>query len=216
MAARLQGICRWVKVGLELYVAAGNQVVHALQDQGFSVFLDLKLHDIPNTVAGAVRSVAGLGAGLLTVHAAGGPDMLRAAAEAAATAPNPPELLAVTVLTSMDLVQLEAAGISVSPREHALKLAGVAMSSGIRGLVCSAQEVAEMRKAYPEAILVTPGIRPVGAASGDQKRIATPEAALAAGSDYLVVGRPITQAPDPARALQLMLETLSVPAVPVL
>lgn len=198
---RLDGQCRWFKVGLELYLAAGNSIVETLKRRGFSVFLDLKLHDIPNTVAGAVRSVSGLGVDMLTVHASGGPVMLAAAADAAAGQPTAPRLLAVTVLTSMDQAQLSAVGIDASPAKQAQRLAKVAHASGIQGLVCSPEEAAEMRRALPASVLVTPGIRPAGAAIGDQKRIATPAAALAAGADYLVIGRPITQATDPAAVI---------------
>ena len=205
---RLEGQCHWFKVGLELYLAAGNSVVETLKKRGFSVFLDLKLHDIPNTVAGAVRSVADLGADLLTVHAGGGPVMLTAAAEAAASSSNAPKLLAVTVLTSMDAAQLSAVGVTSSPAEQALRLAKVAHAAGIAGLVCSAEEVAQMRQALPDSLLVTPGIRPAGAVVGDQKRVATPAAALAAGADYLVVGRPITQVGDPAAAAASILQQM--------
>lgn len=206
---RLEGRCRWFKVGLELYLAAGNSVVETLKRRDFSVFLDLKLHDIPNTVAGAVRSVAGLGADLLTVHASGGPAMLAAAAEAAAGLPIAPRLLAVTVLTSMDTAQLASTGISASPAEQALRLANVAYAAGIRGLVCSPEEASQMRVALPSSVLVSPGIRPAGAAIGDQKRIATPAAALAAGADYLVVGRPVVQAEDPLWAVTSILSEIA-------
>jgi len=205
---RLDGRCRWFKVGLELYLSAGNSVVLTLKKRGFSVFLDLKLHDIPNTVAGAVRSVAGLGADLLTVHASGGPAMLAAAAEAASGLPAAPRLLAVTVLTSMDAAQLAATGISASPAEQALRLAEIAHDAGIQGLVCSPEEAAQMRRALPGSLLVTPGVRPAGASIGDQKRVATPAAALAAGADYLVVGRPIAQADDPLAAAEAVLREL--------
>jgi orotidine-5'-phosphate decarboxylase len=205
---RLEGHCRWFKVGLELYLAAGNSIVEQLKQRGFSVFLDLKLHDIPNTVAGAVRSVSKLGADLLTVHASGGPVMLRAAAEAAAAQPNAPRLLAVTVLTSMDAGQLSAIGISESPAEQALRLAKTARAAGIQGLVCSPEEAAQMRRELPDSILVTPGIRPAGTNVDDQKRIAAPAAALAAGADYLVVGRPITQAENPAAAADAILQEM--------
>lgn len=207
--SKLEGLCRWFKVGLELYLSAGNAIVEQLRQQGFSVFLDLKLHDIPNTVAGAVRSVSALGADLLTVHASGGPAMLQAAAEAVASQPHAPRLLAVTVLTSMDAAQLSATGISTSPAEQALRLAKAAHSAGILGLVCSPEEAARMRRELPGSILVTPGIRPAGADIGDQKRIATPSAALSAGADYLVVGRPITQSPDPAATASAILAEIS-------
>jgi orotidine-5'-phosphate decarboxylase len=204
---RLEGRCRWFKVGLELYLSAGNSIVEQLKQRGFSIFLDLKLHDIPNTVAGAVRSVSRLGADLLTIHASGGPAMLQAAAEAASQ-PNSPRLLAVTVLTSMDANQLSAIGISDSPAQQALRLAKAAHAAGISGLVCSPEEAAQMRRELPGSILVTPGIRPTGADIGDQKRIAAPGAALAAGADFLVVGRPITQAENPAAAVDEILQEM--------
>lgn len=207
---RLEGRCRWFKVGLELYLAAGNSVIFELKKRDFSVFLDLKLHDIPNTVAGAVRSVAGLGADMLTAHAGGGPAMLSAAAEAARAIPGAPRLLAVTVLTSMDAAQLAATGISGSPAEQALRLAGIAHGAGIDGLVCSPEEAAQMRSTFPGSILVTPGIRPAGTGVGDQKRVATPTAALAAGADYLVVGRPITQAENPVLAVETICKEIAL------
>ncbi len=214
LADQLKGLCRWFKVGLELYLAAGNAIVHELRNRGFSVFLDLKLHDIPNTVAGAVRSVAALGAELLTVHAAGGPAMLEAAVEAADCVPNPPQLLAVTVLTSMDQLQLAAIGIDHSPENQVLRLADTASAAGITGFVASAEEVAALRQRYPAFTLVIPGIRPAGAQVSDQKRIATPAAALSAGASFLVIGRPITQASDPAAATQAILDEMQrVPAL---
>jgi orotidine-5'-phosphate decarboxylase len=145
---------------------------------------------------------------MLTVHASGGPVMLAAAADAAAGQPIAPRLLAVTVLTSMDQMQLSAVGIDASPAKQALRLANVAHDAGIQGLVCSPEEAAEMRRELPQSVLVTPGIRPAGAAVGDQKRIATPAAALASGADYLVIGRPITQAADPAATLSAILEQM--------
>lgn len=208
-AGRLKNLVRWFKVGLELYLSAGNQVVDILKGQGFSVFLDLKLHDIPNTVAGAVRSAASTGADMLTVHAAGGPAMLAAAAEAARSLSRPPKLLAVSVLTSMDAEQLRAIGVSGSPAEQVQRLAGLASQAGIGGLVASPEEIAQLRPAFPDLTLVIPGIRPAGSAKGDQKRIATPSAAIAAGADYLVIGRPITQAPDPAQAAAAILDEIA-------
>lgn len=201
LADRLEGTCGWVKVGLELYVAAGPAVLEPLLKRGYSVFLDLKLHDIPNTVAGAVRSAAGLGVGMLTVHAGGGPAMLAAAKSALAGAANPSELLAVTVLTSMDAAQCSAVGVEREPARQVELLAKMGLDSGIRGFVCSPQEVAALRDLTgPDGVLVIPGIRPAGAAIGDQKRIATPSDALRNGASYLVVGRPITQAQAPAQA----------------
>jgi orotidine-5'-phosphate decarboxylase len=209
LADRLQGLCRWFKVGLELFSAEGPGVVRDLRHRGCSVFLDLKLHDIPNTVAGGIRSVARLGAELLTVHAAGGPAMLEAAAEAAASVPGAPRLLAVTVLTSMDHAQLAAIGVHRSPGHQVLHLAEAAASAGIDGFVASPEEVAPLRRLYPSSTLVIPGIRPAGSAAGDQKRTATPATALGNGASYLVVGRPITQARDPAAAAQGILDEMA-------
>jgi len=205
----LGNTCQWFKVGMELYYAAGNSIVRELRDCGFDVFLDLKLHDIPNTVAGAVRSATQAGAGLLTIHASGGAAMMAAAAETA-KAPNSPRLLAVTVLTSMDAAQLAGTGITASPADQVLRLAKLAIQSGIDGFVCSAEEVAVVRAATgPSTLLVIPGIRPAGTAIGDQKRTATPAQAIAAGASMLVVGRPITQAADPAAAAHAILEEIA-------
>jgi orotidine-5'-phosphate decarboxylase len=205
---RLGQTCQWYKVGMELYYAAGNSIVQQLRDRGFDVFLDLKLHDIPNTVAGAVRSATQAGASLLTIHATGGAAMLSAAAEAA-SAPGSPRLLAVTVLTSMDANQLAGIGITASPAEQVLRLAKLAQAAGIDGMVCSAEEVATLRKETgPNTLLVIPGIRPAGSAIEDQKRIATPTQAIHEGASMLVVGRPITRAPDPAGAAQAILQEI--------
>ena len=210
---QLAGAVSWFKVGLELYLASGNAIVRELKQRGLSVFLDLKLHDIPNTVASAVRSLARLEPDLLTIHATGGRAMLTAAAEAAAALPHPPRLLAVTVLTSMDANALEEMGVSASPADQVLRLAKLASACGLNGMVCSPEEATALRTALPGALLVTPGIRPAGAAVGDQKRIATPAAALAAGADMLVVGRPITAVSDPrAAALAILHEMDSVRA----
>jgi orotidine-5'-phosphate decarboxylase len=202
---RLDGACRWLKVGMELYYAVGNELIETLRGRGYRIFLDLKLHDIPNTVAGAVRSVTGTGAELLTVHASGGPAMLRAAAEAA-QANGAPRLLAVTVLTSMDAAELNAAGVQGTAAEQVLRLAKLAKSSGIDGMVCSPEEVTAVRSATgPETILVVPGVRPAGSASDDQRRVATPAEAISRGASILVVGRPITRAVDPAKAARAIL-----------
>src|SRR5438445_7837093 len=176
---RLGSTCQWFKVGMELYYAAGNSIVQQLRDRGFDVFLDLKLHDIPNTVAGAVRSATRAGASLLTIHASGGGAMMDAAAEAASAAGSP-RLLAVTVLTSMDANQLAGIGITASPAEQVLRLARLAQASGIDGMVCSPEELDLLRKETgPDTLLVIPGIRPAdsaipGAFGDDQKRIANP------------------------------------------
>jgi len=205
---RLEGSCRWLKVGMELYYSTGNALVESLRRRGYSIFLDLKLHDIPNTVAGAVRSATLAGAELLTVHAFGGGAMLRAAAEAA-EAPGSPRLLAVTVLTSMDANELISVGVSASPAEQALRLARLANDSGIHGMVCSAEEVGSLRREIgPDALLVVPGIRPSGASVDDQRRIATPGDAISRGSSMLVVGRPITKSADPAAAARAVLDEI--------
>jgi orotidine-5'-phosphate decarboxylase len=215
---QLEGTCRWFKVGMELYYAAGNSVIERLLERNFKVFLDLKLHDIPNTVAGAVRSVAGAGASLLTIHASGGEQMMRAAVSATA-APNSPELLAVTVLTSMDADQLCAVGVSDEGSSgrgitsQVLRLARLARTSGVNGLVCSAEEVAAARKLVgPSARLVVPGIRPANKTGSrpldDQRRVATASEAIERGASMLVVGRPITLSADPADAAAAILDEI--------
>ena len=178
--------------------------------RGYSVFLDLKLHDIPNTVAGAVRSAATLGARMITLHAAGGPAMLAAARSALDGVADAPELLAVTVLTSMDSDQMSAVGVDRTAGLQVELLARVGVDAGIRGFVCSPKEVASLRALTgPEGVLVIPGIRPAGAELGDQKRIATPAEALRQGASYLVVGRPITAAPNPAEAAEAILNEMA-------
>jgi orotidine-5'-phosphate decarboxylase len=207
---RLENRCRWFKVGLELFVQAGPAILDLLAGRGHSVFLDLKFHDIPNTVAGAVRSAAACGVRMMTVHALGGPAMLSAARAALEGVDNPPELLAVTVLTSMDGGQLNAVGLGDQAAENVERLARIGLAAGMRGFVCSPQEVSLLRAlAGPEAVLVIPGIRPIGAGIGDQKRIATPADALRHGASYLVVGRPITQAPNPAEATEGILHEMA-------
>ena len=209
LARRLDpGRCR-LKVGKELFTRAGPGVVEDLQALGFQVFLDLKFHDIPNTVAGACRAAAGLGVWMVNVHALGGPRMLAAAREAVAAAPRPPLLVAVTVLTSMDAAELQAVGLPADPLANVRRLAALAEAEGLDGVVCSPREVAALRRERGPAFrLVTPGVRPAGAAPGDQRRTMTPAEALAAGSDYLVVGRPVTRAADPAAALEALLAQL--------
>lgn len=198
-----------VKLGLELFCAAGPAALARLKARA-PVFLDLKLHDIPNTVAGAVASLAPLGAAMLTLHAGGGPAMItaaRKAAEGAGTAR--PILLAVTVLTSMDAEALGAVGVAGGPAQQVLRLARMAMEAGADGLVCSPREVSLIRDALGEApMLVVPGIRPAGSAAGDQARIATPEDAVVAGADWIVVGRPITEAADPGAAARAIAASL--------
>lgn len=210
---RLESRCHWFKVGLELFVAAGPSVLAPLAARGHSIFLDLKFNDIPNTVAGAVRSAATLGVRMMTIHANGGPAMLAAARTALdgfCDFRDPPQLLAVTVLTSMDQAQVNAVGLQRSPAEQAELLARMALDAGIRGFVCSTQEVSAIRAfAGPEAAIVVPGIRPAGGEAADQKRIATPAEALRLGASRLVVGRPITQAADPAKAAEAILNEMA-------
>ena len=203
MAARLDPtLCR-LKVGKELFTRAGPDLVRALVQRGFDVFLDLKFHDIPNTTAAAVAAAAELGVWMVNVHASGGAKMMAAARTALASFGNDaPLLIAVTVLTSMDSEQLHGIGLDVSPATQVLRLAKLAQNAGLDGVVCSAQETTLLRSELGRPFtLVTPGIRPVGAGANDQSRIATPADALAAGSDYLVIGRPITRSDDPLCAL---------------
>lgn len=194
-------LCR-VKVGKELFTRAGPAVVHALVQRGYDVFLDLKYHDIPNTVAGAVHAAADLGVWMLNVHALGGPRMLEAAVSARANSGHDVLLIGVTVLTSMDETQLRAVGLQTSPEEQVARLAALSAEHGMDGVVCSAREVVCIRKNLPDTfVYVTPGIRPAGSPMADQRRVVTPVEALRAGATYLVVGRSITGADDPCQAL---------------
>jgi len=194
-------LCR-LKVGKELFTACGPALLEQLMRRGFEIFLDLKFHDIPNTTAQACKTAAGLGVWMLNVHALGGRRMLEAAREAIANSAQRPKLIAVTLLTSMAQQDLADIGISATPAEMVLRLATLARDSGLDGVVCSAQEAALLRKHCGEGFcLVTPGIRPAQASLDDQSRVMTPQAALQAGSSYLVIGRPITQAADPLQAL---------------
>lgn len=207
LAEQLSGRLAWAKVGMELFYQAGGRIVCDLKERGPKVFLDLKLHDIPNTVRNAARVLAALGADMLTIHASGGPDMVRAAREGleegAASSGRPrPSLLAVTVLTSMDQAALASVGVERPVADQAQMLAKMACSSGADGVVCSALEAQAMRSCLGEdALIVTPGIRPAGAQAGDQARVVTPGMAVRNGATHLVVGRPITQTPDSLRAL---------------
>jgi orotidine-5'-phosphate decarboxylase len=195
-------LCR-IKVGKELFVAEGPRLVRELAGSGFDVFLDLKFHDIPHTVARACRAAARLGAWMLTVHALGGRAMLTAAAETLKGLSPRPRLVAVTVLTSFAPSDLKEVGIGEPLEEAALRLARLAQACGLDGVVCSPLEAARLRAALgPDFRLVTPGVRPSSPASDDQQRVAAPREALAAGADYLVIGRPITRAPDPRAALE--------------
>ena len=202
LAARLDpGLCR-VKVGKALFTRAGPAIVERLRGDGFEVFLDLKFHDIPNTVARALRAAAELGVWMVNVHAGGGRRMLEAAAEALAGYKRPPLLIAVTVLTSMDERDFAELGYTESVQERVMRLAGLAAGSGLDGVVCSAQEAPALRAACGEAFrLVTPGIRTAGGDAGDQRRVVTPSAAIARGADYLVIGRSVTASADPVATL---------------
>jgi orotidine-5'-phosphate decarboxylase len=206
LAGKLAGHVGMYKVGLELFVAHGRAAIDSVRPFGLPIFLDLKLHDIPQTVEAAARGAGALGAALVTVHASGGAEMIAAArrglsAGAAAAGVAAPKLLAVTVLTSLGADDLRAVGFAGTPAEAALRLSRVAMKAGADGLVCSPEEVAELRRELgPAPLLVVPGIRPAGAASGDQRRTGTPRAAVEAGASHLVIGRPLRDAPDPAAA----------------
>ena len=209
---RLESQCIWFKVGLELFLAEGPPIVTSLRRRGLKVFLDLKLHDIPNTVASAVRSAAALDVSLLTVHGSGGPAMLHAAQEAASHTPSM-RLLAVTVLTSMNREQLYATGIPGSAAEQVVRLGHLAGQSGIPGLVCSAEECEVLRMELgADPLLVVPGIRPeieaFRAAPDDQSRVATPAQAIRQGASMLVVGRPVTRAVDPAEEVHAILKQI--------
>jgi orotidine-5'-phosphate decarboxylase len=197
------------KIGKQLFTAEGPQVVRDLVSSGRKVFLDLKFHDIPNTVAGAVKSAAALGVSMLNVHASGGSKMLKAAVEAASQSPARPLVLAVTVLTSLVDSDLQELGVSGNVVSQVLRLGALARNAGCGGLVASAQEACELRRELGEGFtIVTPGIRPAGSASGDQARVVTPADAIASGATYLVVGRPILDAPDPAKATKRIVEEI--------
>jgi orotidine-5'-phosphate decarboxylase len=207
----LKGEVRWVKIGLQMFTAYGPDYVRAVADQGFNIFLDLKLHDIPHTVARAVDSLAPLPIGMLTLHAGGGRAMMQAAREAQAATRPDLLLLGVTVLTSMDATELANIGVGGAPEPQVARLGSLAVSAGLQGLVCSPLEVGLLRRLLPPGIqLVTPGIRPAGESGGDdQKRVLSPAEAARAGSSYIVVGRPILKAPDPAAAARAILAELN-------
>ncbi len=210
LADQVAGRCRWVKVGMELFYAEGRDLIARLQDRGFRIFLDLKLHDIPNTAAAAVRSVAPLGAELLTLHTAGGAAMLETAVAQVKILHRAPLLAGVTVLTSMNEAELHAIGVEAAPQEQVLRLATLALQSGLAGLVSSPLEVLALRQHFgPAPILIVPGVRPAGSTLNDQQRTATPEQAIRDGASLLVVGRPITRAIDPSRAAEAILEEMA-------
>ena len=206
---QLAGRLRWVKIGLQMFTAYGPDYVRAVADQGFNVFLDLKLHDIPNTVAKAVQSLAALPIGMLTLHTAGGREMLEWALKAQREHKPDLLLLGVTVLTSLDDAALNATGVPGTAGEQVERLARLAAAAGMRGLVCSPQEVGPLRAALPRDVqLITPGIRPADTAADEQKRVMTPAEAARAGAGFIVVGRPILRAADPAAAATAILREL--------
>lgn len=198
----------WVKVGLELFCAEGPSILDPLKERGLNIFLDLKLHDIPQTVANAVRTAASAGADLMTVHAIGGQAMLEAAANAARSCPHAPKLVAVTTLTSLSQDDLTQLGIGRSLADQALALGTLAIGAGIDGLVTSVHEVASLRAQFADALLVTPGIRLPGGDIGDQKRISTPSDAVRQGATHLVAGRPVLHAEDPAVAFDAFMQDM--------
>ncbi len=207
---QLQGSVRWVKIGLEMYTACGPDCVREVADLGFKVFLDLKLHDIPNTVAKAVESAAKLPIGMLTLHTCGGREMMQWAAKARAQHAPDLLLLGVTVLTSFSAPGLAETGVIDPPEQQVVRLGRLAKESGVTGLVCSPLEIASLRAALPaDVTLVTPGIRPRDAKADDQSRVMTPGEAARTGANYIVVGRPIFKAPDPAAAARAILAELA-------
>lgn len=199
-----------VKVGKEIFTRSGPAIVEGLHSKGFEVFLDLKFHDIPNTVAGAVAAAADLGVWMVNVHASGGQRMMEAAANAIANHANRPHLIAVTVLTSMEAADLEQVGVMDEPNVQVQRLAELAKRSGMDGVVCSAREATMLKEACGRQFeLITPGIRPAGADAGDQRRVLTPVQARDAGVDYMVIGRPITQAAEPTAVVDEILQSLA-------
>lgn len=206
----LQGTVKWVKIGLEMFTSCGPDCVREIAGLGFKIFLDLKLHDIPNTVAKAVESVSKLPINMLTVHAGGGREMMQWALRAQQASNPDLLLLGVTVLTSTSATDLTELGINATPEQQVIRLGKLAAEAGMRGLVCSPLEIAPLHAVLPaEVQLITPGIRPKGAVADDQTRIMTPAEASAAGANYIVVGRPIYNAPDPAAAARDILSQLA-------
>lgn len=216
MAKRLRGLVGLFKIGSQLFTTEGPRIVEKVAGLGSGIFLDLKFHDIPNTVAGAVAAAAKLPrVKFMTIHTTGGFAMMRAAREAVSSKKTRPALLGVTVLTSLDAQAMESVGLSGTPASRALELAKLAKLAGLDGVVASAHEVAAIRQACgPEFLIVVPGIRPADASVNDQSRVATPSEAIRAGASYLVVGRPITEAPDPRKAAQKIAAEIASAYVP--
>jgi len=205
LANKVRGHVGGLKLGLEFFMANGRAGVRTMADLGLPIFLDLKFHDIPNTVAKAIQALGPLDPAILTVHAAGGRAMLE---DAKAAAPVGTKVVAVTMLTSLDGHDLSSIGLSPDPHEQVVRLTELAKSAGIDGVVCSGAEVAAAKKAWPQGFFVVPGVRPADGPVGDQKRVVTPRAALDAGASVLVIGRPITQAEDPDQAARAIEGTL--------
>jgi orotidine-5'-phosphate decarboxylase len=214
LARLLTGQVRWLKVGMTLFYERGPQVVSELKAMGFSIFLDLKLHDIPHQVAGAAEVVGKLGVEMLTVHAGGGQDMIAAAVEgarigAAFAQTDPPAVIAVSVLTSMDKAALRSVGVLDEVEDQVDRLAQLAHAGGANGVVCSPHEATRMRTLLgDDALVVTPGVRPSGSAAGDQSRVATPSWAVASGASHIVIGRPISQRPNPLVTVREILDEM--------
>ena len=212
----ISGAVCGIKLGLEFFMAEGPEGIRTARPAGMPLFLDIKLHDIPNTVAGAIRSVVPLGPTYITIHASGGRAIMKAAAEAAESEANKlgvprPKLLGVTVLTSLDVADLEAVGQGMEVSAQVERLARLAEQSGLDGVICSPHEIARLRRVLkPTSVLMVPGIRPAGSEAGDQKRMMTPKEAMEAGATHLVIGRPITAAPDPAAAARAIAADLGL------
>lgn len=212
LARTLQGKVEWLKVGMTLYYAEGPEIVTQLREMGFKIFVDLKLHDIPHQVEGAAREISRLGASMFTVHASGGSAMMAAAVKGACESSqecglDTPDVIAVTVLTSLGDSELTDIGVVGSSAGQVERLAQLAKDAGVQGVVCSPLEAARMRELLgPEALVVTPGVRPAGSDAGDQSRISTPRAAVDAGASHLVIGRPITAADEPGAAVERIVE----------
>lgn len=201
----------WVKIGLQLFTKYGPDLVKAVADKGYKLFLDIKLHDIPNTVASSVKSLSSLPIELLTLHTTGGSEMMCAALQTAQEAAPELKLLGVTVLTSMDAMGLKELSITQSPEEYVLHLAQLGMNAGLPGLVCSALELPMLRaKLGPSPLLITPGIRPKGSAADEQKRVTTPKEAAQQGASFIVVGRPILKAKNPQHTIETILTDLTL------
>jgi len=205
IAAKVRRHVGGIKLGLEFYSAHGPEGVRAMAAQGLPIFLDLKLHDIPNTVAKAIQALYPLGPAILTVHAAGGRAMME---DAKAAAPSGTKVVAVTILTSLDEDDLASIGVEGDPHKQVARLIALAREAGLDGVVCSGAEVAAAKKSWPDGFFVVPGVRPAGGPAGDQKRVVTPRGALDAGASILVIGRPITLAEDPDAAIRAIAATL--------